>query len=81
VVGAGRVDTLVLAARRVLGALVDVLAVRLHRQLRIALVAHALVRAHQVLTRAVTAYTCIDKNNNAIIIIKYITIIFLTVSR
>lgn len=56
-VGAGRVDALVLAARRVLRALVDVLAVRLHRGLRVALVAHALVRAHLVLARAVAANT------------------------
>lgn len=58
VVGAGRVDALVLAARGVLGALVDVLAVGLDGGLRVPLVAHALVRAHQVLARTVTAYAC-----------------------
>lgn len=57
-VGAGRVDAGVLAARGVLGALVDVVAVRLHGGLRVALVAHALVRAHLVLARAVAADTC-----------------------
>ena len=54
-VGARRVDAVVLAARGVVDALVDVLAVRLDGGLRVALVAHALVRAHEVLAGAVAA--------------------------
>lgn len=57
VVGTRRVDALVLAARGIFGALVDIFAVRLDGRLRITFVTYALVRAHQVLASAVTADT------------------------
>lgn len=58
VVGARRIDALVLAARLVFRALVDILAMALHGGLRVAVVTHALVSPHQVLTGAVAANTC-----------------------
>lgn len=51
------VDTVMLTARRVLGTLIYVIAVRLNCGLRVALVTHALVSAHQVFTGAIAADT------------------------